>query len=117
MFFQENGAYYPLIERPAMCPAALPRASGAGGRRGDPRAGGPRWTQPRFSQERSRRGRPDGGEGGHDVKVNGFAVGLTAGMVAGAWAGMRVQANRRQLKRKFRTAARGAEETFDRMVR
>jgi len=49
--------------------------------------------------------------------MNGFTIGLAAGMAAGAWVGMRVQANRRQVKGKFRDAARKAENAFDELTR
>ena len=49
--------------------------------------------------------------------MNGFTIGLAAGMAAGAWVGMRVQANRRQVKGKFRDAARKAENAFDDLTR
>ena len=49
--------------------------------------------------------------------MNGFTIGLATGMAAGAWVGMRVQANRRQVKGKFRDAARQAENAFDDLAR
>lgn len=55
-------------------------------------------------------------EGSGEI-MNGFTIGLAAGMAAGAWVGMRVQANRRQVKSTIRTAARRAEDAFDSMTR
>ena len=50
-------------------------------------------------------------------QMNGFTIGLAAGMAAGAWVGMRVQANRRQVKGKLRRVARRAESAFDDLTR
>ena len=51
------------------------------------------------------------------MTMNGFTIGLAAGMAAGAWAGMRIQANRRQVRGTIRTAAQKTEDAFDRMTR
>ncbi len=54
---------------------------------------------------------------GQSMTMNGFTIGLAAGMAAGAWAGMRIQANRRQVRGTIRTAAQKTEDAFDRMTR
>lgn len=50
------------------------------------------------------------------MTMNAFPIGLAAGMAAGVWAGMRIQANRRQVRGTIRTAARKTEDAFDRIV-
>lgn len=45
-----------------------------------------------------------------------FTIGLAAGMAAGAWAGMRLQSNRCQIRHTIRTAAQKAGNTFDRIT-
>ena len=51
------------------------------------------------------------------MKATGFTICMAAGMAAGAFAGMHIGANRREIRGKMRQAADKAEDAFDKIVR